>query len=312
MHCLRRERRQAHGNVFGPLCCTEPVLFLRPMSEQPIISNVSDTARWVAAYRALESARPDALFKDPYAERLAGERGRAMAALGPRQTRNGWPMVIRTRLIDDLIAASVSEGCDCVLNLAAGLDTRPYRMDLPASLHWVEADLGPMIDEKERLLAGEKPRCQLRRERIDLTDPVARSAFLVRAVAGAKNALVLTEGLLVYLDQDVVRAIGQDLFAQPAIRWWVLDVGSPAILRMLQKGMGAHLDNAPMKFAPAEGVAFYEKLGWKARDIRSYFREAIRLRRGPFFFRLFAVFPDPDPRNPGNARWSAVVRFERG
>jgi methyltransferase (TIGR00027 family) len=282
------------------------------MPEQPVISNVSDTARWVAAYRAMESARTDALFKDPYAERLAGERGHAMAKLGPRHTRNGWPMIIRTRLIDDLIATSISEGCDCVLNLAAGLDTRPYRMDLPASLDWIEADLGPMIDEKERLLSGEKPRCQLRRERVDLADPVARAAFLVRATAKAKKALVLTEGLLVYLEADVVRALGRDLLAQPAVRWWVLDTVSPGILQLLQKGMGAHLDNAPMKFAPAEGVAFYEKLGWKARDIRSYFREAIRLRRGPFFFRLFAAFPDADPRKPGRARWSAAVRFERG
>jgi len=282
------------------------------MSEQPLISNVSDTARWVAAYRALESARPDALFKDRYAERLAGERGRAMATLGPRQMRNGWPMVIRTRLMDDLIAASISEGCDCVLNLAAGLDTRPYRMDLPASLDWVEADLGPMIDDKEGLLSGEKPRCQLGRERIDLADPIAREAFLLRATATAKKALVPTEGLLIYLDRDVVGALGRDLLAQPAIHWWVLDAVSPTILQILRKGMGAHLDNAPMKFAPAEGVAFFEKLGWKARDIRSYFREAIRLRRAPLLFRLFAVFPEPDARKPGNARWSAAVRLERG
>jgi methyltransferase (TIGR00027 family) len=259
----------------------------------------------------MESARADALFHDPYAARLAGDRGRAMAALGPSSTRSGWPMVIRTRLIDDLIAASISDGCDRVLNLAAGLDTRPYRMDLPSSLDWVEADLGPMIDEKERLLGGDTPRCRLRRERVDLADPAARLAFLVRATEGAKKALVLTEGLLVYLEPDVVRAIGRDLLGQSAVRWWVLDTIAPGILRMLQKGMGAHLDNAPMKFAPAEGVAFYEKLGWKARDIRSFFREGVRLRRVPLLLRLFAFFPEPDPRNPGSARWSAVVRFER-
>jgi O-methyltransferase involved in polyketide biosynthesis len=169
-----------------------------------------------------------------------------------------------------------------------------------------------MIDEKERLLSGEKPRCRLRRERIDLVDPVARATFLEHATAGAKKTLVLTEGLLVYLDQDVVRAIGRDLLAHPAIRWWVFDVIAPAILHMLQKGMGVHLDNAPLKLAPADGVAFFEKLGWKALDIRSYFREAIRLRRGPLLFRLFAFFPEPDARKPGNARWSAAVRFERG
>ncbi|HEY2739416.1 MAG TPA: class I SAM-dependent methyltransferase, partial [Thermoanaerobaculia bacterium] len=39
------------------------------------IDNVSDTARWVAVYRAMETARPDAIFRDPFADRLAGERG---------------------------------------------------------------------------------------------------------------------------------------------------------------------------------------------------------------------------------------------
>jgi methyltransferase (TIGR00027 family) len=276
-----------------------------------VISNVSDTARWVAAYRAIESARADALFHDPLADRLAGERGRAIVSLVPKVMRGGWPMAIRTRLIDELIATSIAEGCDRVLNLAAGFDTRPYRLDLPASLEWIEADLGPMVDEKEELLGGEKPRCRLRRERVDLADPAARAAFLTKATEGAKNALVVTEGLLVYLDDDVVRDMGRDLARQPAIRWWMLDVVAPAILRMLQRGMGAHLANAPMKFAPVDGVAFFEALGWRARDIRSYVREAARLRRGPLLLRLAAMFPEPNPRRVGSARWSAVVRFER-
>ncbi len=281
------------------------------MPEPPLVSNVSDTARWVAAYRAKESARPDALFNDPFADRLAGERGRAIAAKGPSQMRSGWPMIVRTRLIDELIATSVREGCDRVLNLAAGLDTRPYRMDLPPSLDWVEADLGPMIDEKEGLLAGEKPRCQVRRDKVDLSDREARQAFLLRATDEAKNVLVLTEGLLIYLDDDVVDAIARDLLACRTVKWWVLDVSSPAIRTMLQKGMGSLLDNAPMKFAPPEGVAYYEKRGWKARDVRSFVREGLRLRRLPILLRLFARFPEPDPRNLGNARWSAVVRLER-
>jgi O-methyltransferase involved in polyketide biosynthesis len=78
---------------------------------EALIANVSDTARWVAVYRARETTRPDALFKDPFADRLAGERGLAIAAAAPRQTRNGWPWVVRTRLIDDLIQTSIKEGC---------------------------------------------------------------------------------------------------------------------------------------------------------------------------------------------------------
>src|SRR5262245_28102368 len=105
------------------------------MSE-PLVSHVSDTARWVAAYRAMETARADPLFEDPLAERVAGERGRSIVARSPARLRSGWSIVTRTKLIDDLVAACVADGCDRVVNLAAGMDTRPYRMALPASLTW--------------------------------------------------------------------------------------------------------------------------------------------------------------------------------
>jgi methyltransferase (TIGR00027 family) len=278
---------------------------------EPLVSNISDTARWVAVYRAWESARPDALFSDPFAERLAGERGRAIAAIAPRQARSGWPMVTRTKLMDDLILVSVRDGCDCVLNLAAGLDTRPYRLTLPASLSWIEADLPGMVEEKDRLLAGEKPVCHVSREKIDLSDARARAALLDRVLQGASKVLIVTEGLLAYLDDDVVRSLGKDLASRPAIRWWLLDVTSPAILHMMQRGMGEHLAGTPLKFAPVDGVAFFERLGWKALDVLSIFREAARFRRVPFLLRPFALLPEPDPRKPGKSRWSAVVRFER-
>ena len=282
------------------------------MAAEPLVRNVSDTARWVAVYRALESARPDALFNDPYADRLAGERGHAIAARVPRQARSGWPMVMRTKLMDDLIVASVADGCERVLNLAAGFDTRPYRMTLPESLEWVEADLAPMIDEKEKLLEKEKPRCRLRRERIDLGDAAARGDFLRRETSGVNKALVVTEGLLVYLDDEEVRTLGRELASPPGIRWWITDVASPAIRQMLSRGMGADLDNAPMKFAPPDGVAFFERLGWSATDIRSMYREAVRHRRVPALLRIFAFLPEPDPRKPGSKPWSAVVRLTRG
>lgn len=91
----------------------------------PLIENVSDTARWVAMYRAIESARPDALFRDPYAGRLAGERGQRIVDGMPGGRSFGWPMVVRTRVFDDIIEREIAAGIDRVVNLAAGLDMRP-------------------------------------------------------------------------------------------------------------------------------------------------------------------------------------------
>src|SRR5689334_2777450 len=190
------------------------------------VSNVSDTAVWVAQYRANESARADAIFRDPLAARLAGERGRAILATVPTKLRSGWSIVARTKLIDDLVAACVAEGCERVVNLAAGLDTRPYRLPLPASLTWVEVDLPALLDEKERLLAGETPACTLVRAPVDLADGKARGAFLT-GLEGQPRTLVITEGLLPYLEADVVAALARDLGKAPAVRWWILDLMSP-------------------------------------------------------------------------------------
>lgn len=280
------------------------------MSASPV-SNVSDTARWVAVYRARESARPDALFRDEYADLLAGDRGWAIAALVPRQARSGWPMVTRTKLIDELVLTAIGAGCDCVLNLAAGLDTRPYRLDLLAELSWVELDLPALTEEKERLLERAQPRCQLRRIKVDLADAPARAAALQSAIGTARHVLVITEGLLLYLDDEQVRSLGAALADVPAIRWWVLDLLSPELLRMLSKSMGRHLENAPMKFAPANGVAFFDGQGWRSTIVHSILRGAQRFRRLPLFLRLFTLLPDPDPRKLGRARWSAVVQLER-
>jgi methyltransferase (TIGR00027 family) len=275
------------------------------------VSNVSDTARWVAVYRAWESARPDALFNDPYAKSLAGERGLAIAALMPPQARSGWPLIARTKLIDELVQAAVAQGCDCVINLAAGLDTRPYRLALPNSLRWIEADLPALIEEKEQLLADAKPRCRLRRIKVDLTDVGARVAVLQEAVTSSTQALVITEGLLVYLDDAHVTDLSRDIAALAGVRYWIFDLASPAILKMMQIGMGEHLTNAPLKFAPANGIAFFEALGWHVDQVHSILHAAVRFRRLPWFLKLFALLPEPNPRNLGRARWSGVVQLAR-
>jgi methyltransferase (TIGR00027 family) len=280
------------------------------MSASPI-SNVSDTARWVAVYRARESARPDALFHDPFAQLLAGERGQAIAAYMPRQARNGWPMIARTKLMDELILARIEQGCDCVVNLAAGFDTRPYRLEVPSSLRWIEADLPALTEEKEQLLKDAHPRCQLRRIKVDLADSGARVAMLKDAVATSTNVLVITEGLLVYLEEAQVRFLAMDLKAQTGIRWWILDLASPALLKMMKRSMGPQLANAPMKFGPPNGVTFFEDLGWRTTRVQSILRAAARFRRLPLTLKLFAFLPEPNPRSLGRALWSAVVQLER-
>src|SRR6266566_1857327 len=128
---------------------------------EPLIQHISDTARWVATFRADESERPDAVFHDPFARRLSGEQGKLIADRIQFSRKNSWSMVARTFLFDELVKQHVAEGFDTIINLAAGLDTRAYRMALPTSLQWIEVDHEGILAYKKDILANEKPVCRL-------------------------------------------------------------------------------------------------------------------------------------------------------
>lgn len=278
----------------------------------PLIRNISDTALWVAVYRARESERKDALFRDPYARRLAGERGQQIATVTKGKASPDWPYVARTVRFDQIISEQIKQGTDMVINLAAGLDTRPYRMELPASLHWVEVDLPAIMDYKEGILREEKPRCVLQRVRMDLADVPARRKLLHDLGSKAKKALLVTEGLLVYLSRDEVTALGRDLAAQASFRDWAIDLVSPGLLKMLQKNLPILGEaGSPLKFGPEEGPEFFTASGWKPVEVYSMLKTAAKIKRLPFGLpRLFALLPESNGRQ-GSRPWGGVCRLTR-
>lgn len=282
------------------------------MSAEPPIQSISDTARWAAAFRALETARPDGLFRDPLAERLAGQRGAEAIRTMPSGKRHAWAWTTRTVLFDRFIAAKLGQGVDAVVNLAAGLDARPYRLDLRKSLRWYEIDLPALLDYKATVLRGEKPHCALERVSLDLSDTSARRELLQHIQDTAKNVLVLTEGLLIYWSPEEVAALARDLAGLPHFQSWITDLASPGVLRMLQKNIGKPLNEAgaPLRFGPAEGVAFFEPFGWRAAEVQSSLKTAAKLKRLPFFLRFMALLPD-SKGPPGNRPWSGVCLLER-
>src|SRR5439155_21795665 len=150
-------------------------------------------------YRALETERPDPLFRDPFARKLAGTRGQQIVELLPVRERYAWAWSMRTVLFDRFIREQIAEGVDMIVNLAAGLDARPYRMELPPSLQWIEVDLPDLLAYKASILGDEKPRCRLERIALDLANVAARRELFGRLAHRAKKVVVLTEGLLAYL-----------------------------------------------------------------------------------------------------------------
>ncbi|PYV16022.1 MAG: hypothetical protein DMG21_13125 [Acidobacteria bacterium] len=219
-------------------------------SENAQIENVSDTALMVAACRALETERPDGLVRDPFARRLAGERGMAIARASPIPEWMCFGVGTRARFMDELLTESLANGqIRTVANLGAGLDTRPWRLALDPGLDWIEADFPHMLEYKAARLGDVPPGCRLEQVATDLDDKDAQVRLFQHV--GPRPALMITEGLLMYL-----------LF-------------SPDMLRLAAGEWKSPVE----KFRPEDhlfGQALLgavEEAGWKVSAKRTYARE---------------------------------------
>jgi methyltransferase (TIGR00027 family) len=279
------------------------------------IQHVSDTAHWVAVYRAMESERPDALFRDPYARRLAGAHGEGIVRGMKRGRQWAWPMIVRTAVMDEIILQAIArDGVRTVVNLAAGLDTRPYRLDLPRDLRWLDVDLPPVHAYKREALAGETPRCSLEWVSADLSEEGQRRVVLDRVAAGPGPALAISEGLLIYLTPEQVAALATALHQCAPLRWWLADLASPRLLKMMERNWGKSVaPSAPFLFAPADAPAFFAERGWREIEWRSMWEESIRLKRTMRFAALWSFVGRfyPKKTQAEFKRFSGVALMER-
>jgi methyltransferase (TIGR00027 family) len=279
------------------------------------IEHISDTARWVAVYRAMETERPDAIFRDPHARQLAGAKGEEIVNAIKRGRQMAWSMIVRTAVFDEIILERVRAGADLVVNLAAGLDARAWRLPLPPTLRWVDVDLPDILRYKTESLRDAKPACRYEAVPADLTDASARRTLFSRLGAEGRNALVITEGLLIYLTAEQVGALARDLHAVPSLRWWLIDLASPRLLEWINRrwGKSVRAGNAQFQFAPVEGTAFFRQFGWREVEFRSMMEEAHRLNRemrGMWFWRLLGRFY-PKKKQEEFRRFSGSVLLER-
>jgi len=191
------------------------------------ISHVSDTALLVAACRALEAECADGFVHDPFAARLAGERGKAMFQKLPHPDIMRFGIAVRSHFMDELLLETLGTGTIVtVLSVGCGLDTRPWRLDLPADLRWIEVDFADVLDYKEALLAAEKPRCRRERFTADLNDAGERRAMFTQA--GRGPAFMITEGLLMYLPGATVEAIAAEAWRDSTVTKWMTDITTTA------------------------------------------------------------------------------------
>jgi methyltransferase (TIGR00027 family) len=276
------------------------------------IIHVSDTALMVAACRAAETELEDGFVRDPFAARLAGERGKAILNALPYANIARMGLSIRARFVDELLLeALATNSIATVLSVGCGLDTRPWRLDLPANLRWIEVDFADMLDYKERLMSGEKAHCRRERLVADVTDPQQRHTMY--KAADAEPSLMITEGLLMYLPAVTVDQLASETRNQSSVAHWISDITTTGF----RKALGGGTDTmSPIRHVQAadalEGERIQEVLqrhGWNTAARRSYISDVgfaqDRVRR-----MMGGKTPPQPPFPPGDP--TGVHRFVQG
>ena len=186
---------------------------------------------------------------------------------------------------------------DLVLNLGAGLDTRPYRLPLPPSLDWIEVDLPDLNADKAHKLHLHRPTCRLQRVNLDLANIAQRQELFSQVNETAKHALVITEGLLGYLSEGQVAQLSHHLRQQKNLRWWLLELSSPLLLQQWQRSYESKIYNdyfnkgrPAFQFAPEQGTEFFRTSAWEVAEVRSLWTAAQQLKRISIFLKILTPY----------------------
>ncbi|WP_179470250.1 class I SAM-dependent methyltransferase [Mycolicibacterium vinylchloridicum] len=185
-----------------------------------IATSVGSTAVLVAAARASETDRPDALIRDPYARILVEGAGTGMwehfldASLADRLTEADPEAVamltrmlnyqaVRTHFFDAFFTEAAAAGIRQIVILASGLDSRAYRLDWPADTHVYEIDQPLVLDYKAKTLAehGVRPVAERHEVPVDLRQDWP-AALKEQGFDPSLPTAWLAEGLLMYLPAD--------------------------------------------------------------------------------------------------------------
>ncbi|SER27801.1 methyltransferase, TIGR00027 family [Lentzea xinjiangensis] len=170
----------------------------RVLQRPPV--GVARTAVLIAAARATEQHRLHPLFHDPLAAGLVRAAGSASDLNGVR-TLAGDHFVLRTRYFDDALLASARPQ---VVLVAAGLDTRAFRLSWPPGTRLFELDLPELLRFKEDVLRdlAAEPSCERVVVPCDLRDDWA-TALIRAGFDPNRPAAWLLEGLFMFLPPDV-------------------------------------------------------------------------------------------------------------
>jgi methyltransferase (TIGR00027 family) len=243
-------------------------------SQQPSKDTLISTACWIAAVRARESERGDRLFSDPWAALLAGEEGqfwRERTTGGKDENEVG--LVFRTRFFDDFLLRVTREyAVRQVVIVAAGMDTRAFRLAWPQETSLWELDLPQLFARKERHLsvAGAVPTCRRQMVGVELrggwSDAVVSAGFDPQ-----QCSVWLLEGLLFYLPEQAVTRLFEAITLLSTVGSWLgCEAKNTAMLTSPQTRSWIETlekEGAPWISSIDHPEAFLAAYGWSATVI---------------------------------------------
>jgi len=273
-----------------------------------ITTSVGSTALFVATARALEAQKPDPLAVDPYAELFCRAVGGSWADVldgkdpGHELKTEEWGEYFvnfqgaRTRYFDAYFRRAADSGVRQVVILAAGLDSRAYRLPWPDGTTIFELDRPQVLDFKREVLAdhGAQPRAERREIAVDLRDDWPQ-ALRDSGFDAAKPSAWIAEGLLIYLPAAAQEQLfrGVDSLAAPG-SYVAVEDGAPMdpddYAAKVEEERAATVEGGKRTFfqlvyneqcAPA--TEWFGRRGWTAvgTPLADYFREVGRPLPGP-------------------------------
>lgn len=269
---------------------------------------LESTAHWTAAVRAKESMREDRLFNDPWAAALAGQEGQVWVE--QQSADSVVPIVLRTRFFDDFLQRITFQNeIRQVVLLAAGLDTRAFRLSWPEQTQLFELDQPSVLKYKEQVLrsADAQPTCARQTIGVDLTtpwqEPLIQAGFEPHYPSGW-----LLEGFLFYLANERLTHLLDEVtcLAGPG-SWLGFDIINSTVLTspwMRQWVEMQASSGAPWIGTMDDPEKFLGTAGWKATLSQAGANEA-NYGRWPY-----PVIPITMPDMPHN--WFVIARKELG
>lgn len=231
---------------------------------------VAKTSLLTAAIRAVETNRSESegrLFTDPFAEALAGSEGfsileQVLAEIGEQPS-----IPLRTRYFDERINQASAQGVRQIVILAAGLDTRAYRLPFPDGTRVFELDRPEVLSYKQERLGDALPHCVRHSVGVDLRE-AWQSRLMQAGMNATERTLWLVEGLLVYLDEPEVLSLFEKISSLSVSDSILLfDVLGRSLLdapQMAKQLQFSEKLGAPWRFGIDEPEKFMERFGWRA------------------------------------------------